>query len=275
MAAVSDESRAKRPVRARSIRKGKLSLSETTALFRRWRAGDAAARERLAEGYSSLARNLAYRYLNTSEPYEDLCQVAELGLLKAIERFDPDRGFPFQAFAIPTILGELRRHFRNCSWSVHVPRGVQERALELRDVERALSEENGRAPTVHELAQFMELSTEEVLDGLQALRGFAAVSLDVPRGSEPGDEAGSFIETVGEEDRRFELVELRTSLTGAMATLEPQQREMLRLRFFEELTQTQIAERLGVSQMQVSRLLRRCLDQLHDRAEESSLPVAA
>ncbi|HTZ85639.1 MAG TPA: SigB/SigF/SigG family RNA polymerase sigma factor [Solirubrobacteraceae bacterium] len=274
MAAVSNESPS-RPVRARSIRKGEPGPAESTTLFKRWRAGDAAARERLAEGYGPLARNLARRYLNTSEPYEDLCQVAQLGLIKAIERFDPARGFPFQAFAIPTILGELRRHFRNCSWSVHVPRGVQERALELRDVERALGEEHGRAPTICEIAQFMELSTEEVLDGLQALRGFAAVSLDAPRGSEPGDEAGSFIETVGEDDHHYELVELRSILTDAMARLDPRLREMLRLRFFEELTQTQIAARLGVSQMQVSRLLRRCLDQLHDGAEESSLPVAA
>jgi RNA polymerase sigma-B factor len=273
--AVCEQRRTIGRARASSSRNRGLGPSETTALFRRWRAGEVAARDRLAEGYSSLARNLARRYSNTSEPYEDLCQVAQLGLVKALDRFDPDRGFLFQAFAIPTILGELRRHFRNCSWSVHVPRGVQERALELRDVERALGEEQGHAPTVSELAQFMELSVEEALDARQALRGFAAHSLDAPRGSEPEDEDGSFLETVGEDDVHYELVELRASLTDAMATLEPRQREMLRLRFFEELTQTQIAERIGVSQMQVSRLLRRCLEQLRERTEESTQALGA
>ncbi|HTZ87429.1 MAG TPA: SigB/SigF/SigG family RNA polymerase sigma factor [Solirubrobacteraceae bacterium] len=248
--------------RARTRGQQEISARQTRALFARWRSGDIAARDELLESYSPLARNLARRYNNTSEPHEDLSQVAQLGLVKAAERFDPSRGFPFQAFAIPTILGELRRHFRNCSWAVHVPRGVQERALEVRDAERVLGDEYGRAPTVYELAQFVELSTEDVLDAMQALRGYGAISLDAPRGSEPGDEDGSFVEMLGEDDGRFELVELRASLVSALASLEPRQREMLRLRFVEELTQTQIAERIGVSQMQVSRLLRRCLDEL-------------
>jgi RNA polymerase sigma-B factor len=248
----------------------RLNGREVKVLFARWRHGELAARDELLERYAPLARNLARRYNNTSEPFEDLYQVAQLGLVKAAERFDPERGFPFQAFAIPTILGELRRHFRNCSWAVHVPRGVQERALEVRDVERMLSDEHGRAPTVQELAQFMELSTEEVLDAMQALRGYGTISLDAPRGSEPGDEDGSFVETLGEDDGRFELIELRTSLTEAVASLEPRQREMLRLRYFEELTQTQIAEKIGVSQMQVSRLLRRIIGDLRATVPEAT-----
>ncbi|HUA75832.1 MAG TPA: SigB/SigF/SigG family RNA polymerase sigma factor [Solirubrobacteraceae bacterium] len=265
MSGVTHEGRAALAARRHTGgRSRKASAAEVRSLFARWRGGDVTARDELLECYMPLARNLARRYNNTSEPYEDLCQVAQLGLVKAAERFDPERGFPFQAFAIPTILGELRRHFRNCSWSVHVPRGVQERALELRDVERILSDEYGRAPTVFELAQFMELSSDEVLDAMQALRGYGTISLDAPRGSEPGDEDGSFVETIGEDDRHFELVELRASLAEAMASLEPRQREMLRLRFFDELTQTQIAEKVGVSQMQVSRLLRRCLEDLRE-----------
>lgn len=251
-------------IRRRAERK--LSVRETSALFARWRGGDTAARDELAERFTPLARSLARRYNHTSEPDEDLFQVAQLGLLKAIERFDPGRGVTFQAFAIPTILGELRRYFRNCSWSVHVPRGMQERALALRDLERALGEERGFPPTVSELAQFMKLSPRDVLEAKQALCGYGALSLDAPRGSEPGEENSSFAETIGEEDTRYELVELDASLTPALALLAPCQREMLRLRFIEELSQTQIAERTGVSQMQVSRLLRRCLEDLRELA---------
>jgi RNA polymerase sigma-B factor len=228
------------------------------------RSGDRSALEALVESYTPLARTLARRYYNTSEPYEDLCQVAQLGLIKAIQRFDPERGFPFQAFAIPTILGELRRYFRNSSWAVHVPRGVQERALEVRDAERALAEEHGRAPTVSELAQFMELSIEHVLDALHALRGYSSVSLDAPRASDSHEGDGTYAETIGEEDGRFELVELGASLDVGLRLLEPGQREMLRLRYVEEMTQAQIAERFEISQMQVSRLLRRCLEQLRE-----------
>jgi RNA polymerase sigma-B factor len=257
------------PEGARRRTRKRAEEQPTDALFERWRDGDIAARDELAARYVPLARNLARRYNNTSEPYEDLCQVAQLGLVKALDRFDPARGFPFQAFAIPTILGELRRYFRNCSWAVHVPRGVQEHALELRDAQRALSDEYGREPTVPELAQFMELSTEEVLDALQALRSYGSISLDASRGGEPGDDDGSYLETLGEEDERYELVELRACVTGALGSLEPRKREMLRLRFFEELTQTQIAERIGVSQMQVSRLLRRCFADLREGAGDA------
>ncbi len=247
----------RRDERRRSARPG--------VLFARLRrTGERAALEELVECFTPLARTLARRYNNTSEPYEDLCQVAQLGLLRAIRRFDPDRGFPFQAFAIPTILGELRRYFRNSSWAVHVPRGAQERALRLRDAERLLSDEAGRSPTVPELAQFTELSIEDVVDALQALRAFASLSLDAPRANDAHDADGSYAETIGEEDARFELVELGASLGPALARLEPRQREMLRLRFIEEMTQSQIAQRMGVSQMQVSRLLKRCLAELRE-----------
>lgn len=239
-------------------------------LFGRWRReNDGAAREELIARFSPLARGLARRYRHTSEPYEDLCQVAQLGLIKAIDGYDPDRGFTFKAYAIPTILGELRRHFRSASWTVHVPRAAQERVLELRDAERVLTDERGRSPSVPELAQFMELSIEEVLEAMQAMRALGSVSLDAPRGGDAGDEEDSYMDTIGAEDSRYELVELDTDLAAALRLLEPRQREILRLRFVEELTQSEIAKRLGVSQMQISRLLAQCLAKLRDLTELS------
>jgi RNA polymerase sigma-B factor len=234
-------------------------------LLRRWHEhGDRGARDQLVARFSPLARRLARRYRHTSEPYDDLYQVAQLGLVKAIDGFDPARGCPFKAYAIPTVLGELRRHFRSSSWAVHVPRAAQERALEVRDAERALADENGRSPTVSELAQFLELSEEEVLDALQALRALGSVSLDAPRGSDAEDEKTSYADMLGSDDRRYELVELDADLVQALRALEPRQRRILHMRFFEELTQRQIAERIGVSQMQVSRLLAQCLEEIRE-----------
>jgi RNA polymerase sigma-B factor len=240
--------------------------TDERALFARWRDGDEAARDALVRHYTPLARGLARRYKNTSEPFEDLFQVAQLGLLKALNRYDADRGFPFQAFAVPTILGELRRYFRNSSWAVHVPRGAQERALSLRDAQHQLSEQCGHAPTVNELAEYLELSTEEVIDGLQALHGYGALSLDAPRGEDASGDQETYADALGGEDEGYELVELGLSVTSAMKQIAPEQREILQLRFSEELSQTQIAARIGVSQMQVSRLLKRCLDDLRSIA---------
>jgi RNA polymerase sigma-B factor len=238
------------------------------ACFVRWqRDGDVAARDRLVECFTPLARSLARRYKHTSEPYEDLCQVAQLGLLKAVNRFDPDRGITFASYAIPTILGELRRYFRNCSWAVHVPRSAQERALEMREVEHTLADEYGRSPTVPELADYMKMSLEEVLDVLQTLRAYTSVSLDAPRSnSAAADDAGTYAETVGKEDPRYELVELSASLTDGLQAIGPRNREILRMRFTEEMTQSQIAERIGVSQMQISRRLACCLGELRELA---------
>lgn len=272
--AVKDPTPAAKPrVAKREVVPGRHD-SGNGALFARWqRHGDAAAREELVVRFSSLARSLARRYRNTSEPYEDLYQVAQLGLVKAIDGYDPDRGPSFTAYAVPTILGELRRHFRNASWAVHVPRATQERALAVRDAERALADEHGHSPTVSELAQFMELSLEEVLDGAQALRAMGSLSLDAPRGSDAGDDESSYVDMLGSEDARYELVELDADLAGALRLLQPRQREILRLRFFEELSQSQIAERIGVSQMQVSRLLAKCLAELRELTRVSERPA--
>jgi RNA polymerase sigma-B factor len=238
-----------------------MSPANEALLFARHVDGDQAAREALVRRFMPLARSLARRYDRSSEPFEDLLQVASLGLLKALDRFDPALGHPFASFAVPTILGEMRRHFRDAGWSVHVPRGSQERALKVRDAQERLANAQGRAPTVNELAQYLELSTEEVIDALQAIQAYESLSLDAPR---PGatDEATSYGDAMGEEDARYELVELDATVSAVLGRIPAREREILRMRFVEDLTQTEIADRVGISQMQVSRLLRRSLDQL-------------
>jgi RNA polymerase sigma-B factor len=239
-------------------------------LFARWQQhGDRAAREALVQRFMPLARSLARRYDRSSEPFEDLTQVASLGLLKALDRFDPSRGPSFASFAIPTILGEMRRYFRDSGWSLHVPRGDKERALKVRDAQEAFANEHGHAPTVHQLAQYLELETEPVINALLAIQAYESLSLDAPR---PGaeDDSITYGDAVGEEDERFELIELDATVVAVLDRLPAREREILRMRFVEELTQTQIAARVGVSQMQVSRLLRRSLDQLRSMTQDVS-----
>jgi RNA polymerase sigma-B factor len=245
------------------------SATDEARLFARQQGGDLAARDALVRRFMPLARSLARRYDRSSEPFEDLLQVASLGLLKAIDRFDPQMGHPFASFAVPTILGEMRRHFRDAGWSVHVPRGSQERALKVRDAQERLANERGRAPTVNELGQFLELSTEEVIDALQAIQAYESLSLDAPR---PGatDEVTSYGDSMGEEDARYELVELDATISAVLGRIPQRERQILSMRFVEDLTQTEIAERVGISQMQVSRLLRRSLDQLRTMANAST-----
>jgi RNA polymerase sigma-B factor len=244
-------------------------------LFARWQKdSDEAAREALVRRFTPLTRSLARRYSRSSEPFEDLVQVALLGLLKAIDRYDPERGFSFQSFAVPTVLGEMRRYFRDSGWALHVPRGSQERALKLRTVHEQLMDERGHAPTVEELAEYLGCETEQVLDSLQVLNAYDTVSLDAPRPS-AADEDATFAESIGADDARYELVELDLTVASALQQISPRERAILRMRFVDELTQTQIATRVGVSQMQVSRLLRRSLDQLRELAESSQEAPAA
>jgi RNA polymerase sigma-B factor len=195
---------------------------------------------------------------------EDLAQVALLGLVKAVDRFDPGRGVTFATYAIPTVLGELRRYFRDCGWAVRVPRREQERALAIREAERQLSHESGRAPTVNQLAEFLELDVEQVLDGMQAMNAYSAGSLEAP-----GEEAG-YAATVGREDENYSRAERRMLLSPAMRTLSPRDLAILRMRFAEELSQSQIGARLGISQMQVSRLLRRIFRDLQNAIEHGT-----
>jgi RNA polymerase sigma-B factor len=233
-------------------------------LLTRWhRDGDRSAHEQLVQRFTPLARSLARRYAHTSEPFEDLLQVASLGLLKALERFDPEREIAFASFAVPTILGELRRYFRDSSWGVHVPRDLQERALAVGSAQEQLSGERGRAPTVSELAEYLELGSEQVLDALLAGQAYDALPLDAPaRCAHDDHDRLTQLDTLGSEDERYELIELDATLIAALKHLPARERTIIRLRFIEELSQAEIGRRVGISQMQVSRLLRRSLAQL-------------
>ena len=251
---------------------GDLSASSNTGvpsaqLFERWRRHqDRQARDELIERFLPLARKLARRYAQSSEPYEDLVQVACLGLVKAVERFDPDRGFAFSSFAVPTIVGELKRYFRDTAWALHVDRGAQERARKITDAQQKMSSTTGRMPTVDELAQYLEFTQEEVLEGLQTAEAYGAVSLDAPISNED-DEETSRLDALGHEDRQLGLVDDHATIFAAARHLPTREREILYLRFGEDLTQSEIADRVGVSQMQVSRLLRRSLHRLRELTE--------
>jgi RNA polymerase sigma-B factor len=194
-----------------------------------------------------------------------LVQVASLGLVKAVERFDPGRGYAFTSFAVPTIVGELKRYFRDAGWALHVDRGAQERARRISDAQQNISSSKGRPPTVGELSEFLECSSEEVIDGLQAAEAYDTVSLDAPRSrSGGGDTTISRLEAIGDEDRRLISVDDQATIFAAAQHLPQRERQILYLRFGEDLTQTEIAGRIGVSQMQVSRLLRRSLQRLRE-----------
>ena len=237
-------------------------------LFERWRRHkDRQARDELIERFLPLARKLARRYGQSSEPYEDLVQVASLGLVKAVERFDPDRGFAFSSFAVPTIVGELKRYFRDTAWALHVDRGAQERSRKISDAQQKLSTLTGRMPTVDELAQYLEVSQEDVLEGMQTAEAYGAISLDAPLGGEE-DEDSTRLDSIGGEDERLGLVDQHATIFAAAQHLPTREREILYLRFGEDLTQSEIADRVGVSQMQVSRLLRRSLQRLRELTEE-------
>jgi RNA polymerase sigma-B factor len=236
-------------------------------LFVRSHAGDRAAREALARRYMPLARKVARRYWNSSLSREDLTQVANLALVKAIDRFDPDRGRPFEAFAVPTILGELRRYFRDSSWAVHVARGAQERSKAVQDAVELLSREHGRPPTVQQLALYLEFSEEDVLDGLQVAHAYTATSLEAPA-QNGEDEEATLACTLGDYDDGYEHVETDMLIESALASLTDREQRLLQLRFVDELTQAQIGTQLGVSQMQVSRLLSATLAKLRESIGE-------
>ncbi len=266
VASSSDQSSTAPAARTRRGSSGR-PFDERT-LLRRWTSmRDERARAMLVRHYAPLTRSLARRYGNSSEPFDDLLQVAQLGLVKALDRYDPTRGAPFKSFAVPTILGEMRRYFRDCGWAVHVPRGAQERALLVRDAEHHLSENHGHAPTVNELVEYLELSAEQVLDARRALHAYRTGSLDAPRHGSEDDGDSTYADVIGAEDGHYELVELAMTAGVALKQLTPRQREVLRLRFVDELSQTEIAERIGVSQMQVSRLLKKSLDELRALSE--------
>jgi RNA polymerase sigma-B factor len=220
-------------------------------------------REELIARFLPLARKLARRYAGAREPLDDLVQVASLGLVKAVDRFDPDRGIAFTSFAVPTILGELKRYFRDLGWSVHVPRGAQEMALKVEQARQRLVSRSGRSPSVRELAEYLEWSIEDVLDALEAGSAHHSVSLDAPTDDGEG-EIGTLGSSLGSDDEHYESAEDRLTIATAARQLSERERRVLYLRFIEDLTQTQIAAQVGVSQMQVSRILRRAIAQLEE-----------
>lgn len=250
-------------------RSHQLSNVAAERLFEAWHhQRDAGARDELIRRYLPLARKLASRYARSSEPFDDLVQVACVGLIKAVERFDPDLGTAFTTFAVPTIVGELKRHFRDTSWSLQVDRRAQERARAVITAQRALTAA-GRSPTVMDLAQFMECDAEEVLEGLQAAMAYNAVSLDAPTSSPKGDpgKETSLFDTVGSADGRLEQIDARATIGAAVRHLPKLERRILYLRYGEDLSQREIAGLVGISQMHVSRLLRRSLDRLREQMD--------
>jgi RNA polymerase sigma-B factor len=235
------------------------------ALFVRLDAGDPHARAALVERFMPLARSLARRYETSGEPLEDLVQVASLALVKAIDRFDASRGHAFSSFAVPTIVGELKRHFRDRTWSVRPPRELQELILRVDRVAVRLSQELDRAPTVAELASAAGTEEEHILEALQARSGRGALSLHASQSQEP--DAAALEDSIGSADEGFEHAESRAVLDALCVGLPQRSRDVLRMRFEEDLTQSEIGERLGVSQMQVSRIIRQTLAHLHHVAE--------
>jgi RNA polymerase sigma-B factor len=222
--------------------------------------GDLRARDELCERFMPLARQLARRYDHGSGSFEDLLQVASLALVKAIDRFDFDRGLAFSSYAVPTILGELRRYFRDTSWAVHVPRGTQERIAQVTEATQRLSRELGTSPTPSQIAEDLGLSPEEVIDALEAATAQSTVPLDAPSG--PDAEDRPLLDSMGAEDESYEMVGDLDAIAPGVRGLTERDRLILQLRFGEDLTQAEIAERIGISQMHVSRLLRRSIDRL-------------
>jgi RNA polymerase sigma-B factor len=233
--------------------------------------GDKVLRDEIVASQVGLAEYLARRFKNRGEPIEDLIQVALLGLLKAVERFDPSRGLEFSTFATPTIVGELKRHFRDKGWAVRVPRRVQELHLRMGTVVNNLSQELGRSPTIPEIAIRAEVSVDEVLEAMEAGRAYRFSSIDTP--TDDDDRAASpAAAQLGEDDTGLEEVEQRMLLSPLIASLPKREQMIIHLRFFRGMTQSEIAARLGISQMHVSRLLARSLAQLRDRAGAEAGP---
>jgi RNA polymerase sigma-B factor len=237
------------------------------ALLERAHRGDPQAREQLVQRFLPLARQLARRYQHGGEALDDLIQVASLGLLKAIDRFDPARTTAFSSFAVPTILGELKRHFRDKGWMLRVPRDLQELAVRLEPTNEALSREIGRVPTSAELAERLGVSVEQLLEAREAAGAYRAVSLDRPR-DDDDDDGDGIGDGFGVEDTGFAKAEDAATMQHLMRVLTDREREVLRLRFEEDLTQAEIGTRIGVSQMHVSRMIRHAIVQLQEAAEE-------
>jgi RNA polymerase sigma-B factor len=237
-------------------------------LLEAYRAGDESAREQIVEQYMPLVRKIASRYAGRGEPLEDLVQVGSIGLVLAIERFDMERGVKFTTYAVPTIVGEIQRHFRDRAWAVHVPRRMKELSLKLARTIEAATADLGRAPTITELAAETGLAHEEVVEALETYHAYSTRSLSQPLGLGDSDE-GTVEDLFGAPEAGYDEVEHGVLLESGLAALDDRERAIIELRFFEGLTQSEIAARIGISQMHVSRLLRRSLAVMRGRLEDA------
>ena len=236
----------------------------TRELFVSYRLnGDEASRDELVEMYLNLVKYLASRFRNRGEPIDDLIQVGTIGLIKAVDRFDIEREVEFTTYATPTIVGELKRYFRDKGWAIKVPRRLQELSFKVNQAVDALTQRLQRSPTVPEIAEYLEVTPDDVLEALETFEAYNFVSLETDRTSD-GSESFSILEYVGKDDALMSVVDDRTMLSAALKDLAPQEQHVLYLRFFQGLTQTEIATQLGISQMQVSRLLRKTLRVLRE-----------
>ena len=234
---------------------------EQLLFIRYHRDGDTAARDELVQRFLPLARKLARRYERASEPLDDLVQVASLALVKAVDRYDPSRGDAFSSYAVPTILGELKRYFRDSGWALHVPRGTQELVLRVNGAIERLGRELGRSPSPQQVAIKLDVPVEDVLMAMEAASAYDTMSLDAPRRTSDED-PGTLADGLGHHDDRFEFVEDSASIERGLRSLPERDRLIIFLRFNEGLTQAEIAERVGLSQMHVSRLIRRSLERM-------------
>ena len=243
-------------------------------LFERARDGDERARDELAVRFMPLVRSLALRYQRSGEPFDDLLQVGSLGLVKAIDRFDPDRRIAFSSYAVPTILGEIKRYFRDRTWAVRVPRGLQELSMKVDRAIGDLSDELHRSPSIKEIAAAVGAGEEDVLEALQAGGAYRAVSFEAPVGG-TGEDAATVADSVGVREDGFDRAEERATLAALMDSVGDREREVLRMRFERDMTQAEIGAVIGVSQMQVSRIIRQALQRLRDAAGDKPQPAAA
>ena len=238
----------------------------TRELFRRVREeGDDDARQQLVLNHLNLVRFLAAKFKNRGEPLEDLIQVGTIGLIKAIDRFDTDRGLEFTTYATPTILGEIKRHFRDKGWSVRVPRRLQELSAKVNQATEELTNELSRSPSVAEVADRLGVSVDEVLEAMESSSAYSSVPLEGEGGGD--DDSPSVLDTFATEDTELAAADDRIDLDAAIAEFSPREQEVIRMRFVDGMTQAQIAEYLGVSQVQVSRLLRRTLQRMQEKLD--------
>jgi RNA polymerase sigma-B factor len=243
-------------------------------LLRRYHEdGDLQAREQLIEQYMSLVRSLARRYSYRGEQLEDLVQIGAIGLIKAIDRFDIERGVELTTYATPNIIGEIKRHFRDKGWAVRVPRGLQELNVQLSRLMETLTVQLGRSPTIPELAQAAGAQEEEVLEALESGRAYSSLSLSQGTGGD-GEEDLDPLESIGTEEHQYEVSEDRAILAPGFRVLDERERMILQLRFFDGLTQSQIAQQVGISQMHVSRLIRRSLEKIREEIAADEEPAA-